>query len=314
MSRHIAVLLGGLSPEREVSLNSGKACADALRRKGWQVSEIDAGRDLAARLAEINPDVIFNALHGQWGEDGRVQGILDTFGAPYTHSGVAASALAMDKHRAKAVLEAAGVTCPKSVLVNRFEAAKAHILPPPYVAKPNAQGSSVGVVIVAKNANRPPEILGSQNWPYGDEILVEEYIPGRELTVAVLGARALAVTEISPRTAFYDYEAKYATGGSVHDIPAGIPKNIEKMALEQALIAHNALDCRGLTRSDFRYDEKNNLLRLLEINTQPGMTNTSLAPEQAIYAGITFDDLVEWMAENAHVPCDTTGKIEGQGP
>ncbi len=314
MSRHIAVLLGGLSPERDVSLNSGKACADALRRKGWQVSEIDAGRDLAAKLTQINPDVVFNALHGAWGEDGTVQGILETFGKPYTHSGVAASALAMDKHRAKAVLEAAGVKCPKSVLISRFEAAKKHILPPPYVAKPNAQGSSVGVVIVGKGEEQPPAVLGGDDWPYGEEILIEEYIPGRELTVAVLGTRALGVTEISPRTAFYDYEAKYAQGGSAHQIPADISKTIEKMALEQALLAHNALDCRGLTRSDFRYDEKNNSLRLLEINTQPGMTATSLAPEQASYAGIIFDDLVEWMAENAHVPCKATGKTQGEGP
>ncbi|PHS29097.1 MAG: D-alanine--D-alanine ligase [Robiginitomaculum sp.] len=310
MSRHIAVLLGGLSPEREVSLVSGKACADALRRQGWQVSEIDAGRDLAAQLDRINPDVIFNALHGEWGEDGRVQGILDTFGKPYTHSGVAASALAMDKHRAKAVLEAEGIVCPKSVLISRFEAAKTHILPLPYVAKPNAQGSSVGVVIVREGESRPPAILGSNDWPYGDEILIEEYIPGRELTVAVLGDRALAVTEICPHTAFYDYEAKYADGGSVHQIPADIPKKIEKMAMEQALAAHRALDCRGLTRSDFRFDDKNNFLRLLEINTQPGMTATSLAPEQANHIGIGFDDLVEWMAENAHVPCCAAGKTE----
>lgn len=308
MGRHIAVLLGGLSPEREVSLASGKACAAALRRKGWQVTQIDAGRDLMARLEALRPDVIFNALHGEWGEDGRVQGILDTFGKPYTHSGVAASALAMDKHRAKAVLEAAGIACPKSILSNRFDAAKTHILPPPYVAKPNAQGSSVGVLIVEEGANCPPAILQSADWPYGDEVLIEEYVRGRELTVAVLGTRALAVTEISPRTAFYDYEAKYAEGGSVHDIPANIPKNIEKMALEQALSAHQALDCKGLSRSDFRYDDENNFLRLLEINTQPGMTSTSLAPEQAKYAGIEFDDLVDWMAENAHAPCDTTGK------
>jgi D-alanine-D-alanine ligase len=311
MSRHIAVLLGGLSPEREVSLVSGKACADALRNKGWEVSEIDAGRDLAAQLETIRPDVVFNALHGAWGEDGTVQGVLETFGVPYTHSGVAASALAMDKHRAKAVLEAVGIACPKSVLTNRFEAAKSHILAPPYVAKPNAQGSSVGVVIVKVGANRPPTILASDDWPYGDEILIEEYIPGRELTVAVMGERALAVTEICTQTAFYDYEAKYAEGGSAHQIPADIPKNIEKTALEQALVAHRALDCEGLTRSDFRYDDENNFLRLLEINTQPGMTATSLAPEQANHVGIGFDDLIEWMAENAHVPCCAAGKTQG---
>jgi D-alanine-D-alanine ligase len=312
MSRHIAVLLGGLSPEREVSLVSGQACADALRRKGWQVSEVDAGRDLAQVLQKLNPDVIFNALHGAWGEDGTVQGILETFGKPYTHSGVAASALAMDKHRAKAVLESAGIVCPKSILTSRFEAVKTHLLPPPYVAKPNAQGSSVGVLIVKEGANRPPAILGGDDWPYGDEILIEEYIPGRELTVAVMGDRALAVTEICSATAFYDYEAKYADGGSVHQIPADIPPDIEKQALEQALTAHRVLDCKGLTRTDFRFDTENNFLRLLEINTQPGMTTTSLAPEQAKHVGVGFDDLVEWMAENAHVPYDTAGKTEGQ--
>ncbi len=307
MTRHIAVLMGGLSPERDVSLRSGKACAAALRRKGWRVSEIDAGRDLAAQLVRLDPDVVFNALHGEWGEDGTVQGILETFGKPYTHSGVAASALAMDKQRAKAVFAAAGIACPKSVLVNRFEAAKRHMLPPPYVAKPNAQGSSVGVLIVPEGANRPPGILGGADWPYGDEVLIEEYIPGRELTVAVLGDRALGVTEICPRKAFYDYAAKYEEGGSVHKVPADIPAALERELKALAVAAHQSLGCAGLSRADFRYDEKNNLLRLLEINTQPGMTGTSLAPEQAKYAGIGFDDLVEWMAENAHDPFGTAG-------
>ncbi len=307
MTRHIAVLMGGLSPEREVSLQSGKACAEALRRKGWRVSEIDAGRDLAMQLARLDPDVVFNALHGQWGEDGTVQGILETFGKPYTHSGVAASALAMDKHRAKAVFAAAGIPCPKSVLASRFEAAKRHLLPPPYVAKPNAQGSSVGVVIVAEDSTRPPAILGGDDWPYGDEVLIEEYIAGRELTVAVLGDRALGVTEICPRKAFYDYEAKYAEGGSVHKVPADIPAELENEVKALALAAHQSLGCEGLTRADFRYDGKKTLLRLLEINTQPGMTGTSLAPEQAMHAGIAFDDLVEWMAENAHDPFGTAG-------
>ncbi len=310
MSRKVAVLMGGLSPEREVSLVSGAACAEALARKGWQVVTIDAGHDVAARLTKADPDVVFNALHGSWGEDGRIQGILDYFGRPYTHSGVAASALAMDKHRTKAVLEAAGIACPKSILTDRFTAAKSHLLPPPYVAKPNAQGSSVGVVIVREEANQPPSLLAGDDWPYGDEILIEEYIAGRELTVAVLGGRPLAVTEICPKTAFYDYQAKYADGGSAHVIPANIPQDIAQLAMQQALQAHDTLDCKGLTRSDFRYDEKNNLLRLLEINTQPGMTPTSLAPEQAAHVGIAFDDLVNWMAENAHVPCDTAGKKE----
>lgn len=300
MSKRIAVLLGGLSPEREVSLVSGKAVADGLRKKGHDVVEIDAGRDLYNQLVEADPDIVFNALHGEWGEDGMVQGVLEHFGKPYTHSGVLASALAMNKQMAKDVLRAAGIPCPEGMLVNRFEAAKAHAMKPPYVAKPNAQGSSVGVHIVLEGANRPPAGLAAETDDLGDEVLVERYVPGRELTVAVMEDRALAVTEIIPNTTFYDYEAKYAAGGSDHILPAKIPAEIERLAMEMALKAHKTLECRGLTRSDFRYDESaEHPLWLLEINTQPGMTPTSLAPEQAQYCGIEFPDLVDWMAENA---------------
>ncbi|MBR9825915.1 MAG: D-alanine--D-alanine ligase [Alphaproteobacteria bacterium] len=300
MSKRIAVLLGGLSPERDVSLVSGKAVAEGLREKGFDVIEIDAGRDLYDQLVEAKPDIVFNALHGEWGEDGMVQGVLEHYGKPYTHSGVLASSLAMNKQMAKDVLRAAGIPCPEGVIVNRFEAAKTHAMKPPYVAKPNAQGSSVGVHIVLEGANRPPADLASEADGLGDEVLVERYVPGRELTVAVMEDKALAVTEIIPNTEFYDYEAKYAAGGSDHILPAPVPEKITQLAKELALKAHKVLGCRGLTRSDFRYDESaNQPLWLLEINTQPGMTPTSLAPEQALFCGIAFPDLVEWMAENA---------------
>ncbi|MHA6287214.1 D-alanine--D-alanine ligase [Maricaulis sp. CAU 1757] len=300
MTRRVAVLLGGLSPEREVSLVSGRACAKALRSKGYDVVEIDAGRDLYTQLVEADPDIVFNGLHGEWGEDGLVQGVLEHFGKPYTHSGVAASALAMDKQRAKDVLRAAGIACPEGFIANRFEAARTHAMEPPYVVKPNAQGSSVGVHIILEGANQPPQQLAGEGWGLGDEVLVEKYIPGRELTVAVMEDRALCVTEIVPKTAFYDYDAKYLTGGSDHILPAKIPAAVEKQAMELAVKAHQALGCRGLTRSDFRYNpDESNPLWLLEINTQPGMTPTSLAPEQAQFCGIEFADLVQWMAENA---------------
>ncbi|GLK50579.1 D-alanine--D-alanine ligase [Maricaulis virginensis] len=300
MTKRIAVLLGGLSPERDVSLVSGAACAKGLREKGYDVVEIDAGRDLYRQLEEAAPDIVFNALHGEWGEDGLVQGVLEHFGKPYTHSGVLASALAMDKQKAKDVLRAAGIPCPEGFIANRFEAAKSHAMKPPYVAKPNAQGSSVGVHIVLEGANRPPAELGSTAWALGEEVLIERYIPGRELTVAVMEDRALCVTEIVPKTTFYDYDAKYAAGGSDHILPADVPEAIAERACDLALKAHKALGCRGLTRSDFRYDSTSEEpLWLLEINTQPGMTPTSLAPEQAQYCGIAFSDLVQWMAENA---------------
>jgi len=299
--KRIAVLKGGLSAEREVSLNSGAACAKALRSKGYDVVEIDAGRDLAAKLVEVKPDAAFNALHGQWGEDGCVQGLLEVMGVPYTHSGVLTSSLAMDKQRTKLVLRSAGVPSPEGRVVSRHEAAGGHVFEPPYVIKPNAQGSSVGVYIIRKGDNRPPAELGGDKWTLGDEVLVEKFIPGRELTVAVMGEGALCVTEITTELAFYDYEAKYAPGGSRHVLPAQIPPLIEARCLDLALRAHRALGCRGVTRSDFRYDPASltEQVYFLEINTQPGMTATSLTPEQAAYRGISFPDLCEWIIEDA---------------
>lgn len=297
----IAVLKGGWSPEREVSLNSGAAAAGALREAGYDVYEIDADRELAARLAEAQPDAVFNALHGQWGEDGCVQGLLEVMGLPYTHSGVLASSLAMDKQRAKAVFEDAGIPSPEGKIVSRTEAAAGTVMKAPYVIKPNAQGSSVGVFIIREGENRPPEELTSKEWSLGDDVLVERFIPGRELTVAVMGDRALCVTEITTALAFYDYEAKYAAGGSDHVLPASLPTDVTERCLDLSLRAHQALGCRGLSRADFRYDDKaeGEQLYCLEVNTQPGLTATSLAPEQAAHLGISFSELCAWMVEDA---------------
>ncbi|MFP5448550.1 MAG: D-alanine--D-alanine ligase [Alphaproteobacteria bacterium] len=298
--KHVAVLLGGLSPERDVSLVSGAACADALERLGARVSRVDAGRDLAQRLTELKPDVCFNALHGEWGEDGCVQGVLETLGLPYTHSGVLASALAMDKAKAKAVLAAAGVTVPGGGLFNRFEAAADHVMAPPYVVKPNSQGSSVGVFLVFEGANRPPQELVAPSWTFGEEVMIEPYIRGKELACGVMAGKAMTVTDIVPKTGFYDYEAKYGEGGSDHVIPADIPPHVFEKAMELSERAHAALGCRGVTRSDLRYDDINDILVLLEVNTQPGMTPTSLVPEQAAKLGVDFDQLVLWITEDAY--------------
>ncbi len=297
---HVAVLLGGLSSEREVSLVSGAACAKALEASGAKVTRVDAGRDLAQVLTALKPDVVFNALHGEWGEDGCVQGVLETLGLPYTHCGVLASALAMDKAKSKAVLAAAGVTVPGGGLFNRHEAARDHVMPPPYVVKPNAEGSSVGVFLVFEGANGPPQELIAPSWTYGEEVMIEPYIAGLELSVAVMDGKALTVTEIVPRTGFYDYDAKYGEGGSVHVVPARMPAEAIERAKRMAEAAHAALGCRGVTRSDFRYDDINNLLVLLEVNTQPGMTPTSLVPEQAAHLGVGFEDLVCWIVEDAY--------------
>jgi D-alanine-D-alanine ligase len=291
----VAVLMGGLSAEREVSLSSGRECARALRAAGYEVVEVDAGRDLCARLSEIQPDVCFNALHGRWGEDGCVQGLLEWLAIPYTHSGVLASALAMDKSAAKAAFAVAGLPVMVSVLASREDVAAAHVLPPPYVVKPNNEGSSVGVYIVREGANAPRL---AETMPA--TVMVETYAPGRELTVAVLGGRALAVTDIVT-SGWYDYEAKYAAGGSRHVIPADIPVEIAAACLDYALRAHQALGCRGLSRTDFRWDEARGLagLILLETNTQPGMTPTSLAPEQAGFCGMSFPELCDWIVKDA---------------
>jgi D-alanine-D-alanine ligase len=300
----VAVLLGGRSAEREVSLSSGKGCAAALRDEGFDVVEIDPGENLAAQLLDAKPDAVFNALHGRWGEDGSVQGLLELLQIPYSHSGILASALAMHKQRSKDVFRAAGLPVVNSIVVDRREAAARHLMEPPYVVKPVNEGSSVGVYIIRKGDNRPPEALGSDTWKLSDEMMVEEYVPGRELTVAVLGDKALGVTEITTRLEFYDYEAKYAAGGSVHVLPAKIPSKITEEALRLAERAHEALGCRGVSRTDLRYDDTKapHRLVLLETNTQPGMTSTSLVPEQAAYAGMSYQKLCRWIVEDAS--CD----------
>ena len=297
--KRVAVIYGGWSSERPVSLSSGQQMAAAARNAGYDVTEIDATRDLAALLADARPDVVLNGLHGPWGEDGCVQGLLEIMGLPYSHSGVLASALAMDKLKSKAVYRSAGLDVAADRQVTRAEAAAAHALPPPYVIKPVNEGSSFGVLIVREGANAPPQELLGEGWRYGDYLMAEEYIPGRELTVAVLGDRPLAVTEITTLRDYYDFDAKYASGGSSHVIPANVPAHVTKAAMDAALIAHQALGCRGATRSDFRFDEQKDRLVILETNTQPGMTPTSLVPEQAAHVGMRFEDLVAWMIEDA---------------
>jgi D-alanine-D-alanine ligase len=302
--KQVAVLMGGLSAEREVSLNSGRACAGALQEAGYKVTTVDAGRDLAQRLKEIEPEACFNALHGRWGEDGCVQGLLELLGIPYTHSGVLASALAMHKERAKAMLRAAGVPVADGKVVVRSEAARAHVLPRPYVLKPVAEGSSVGVFIVRADHEHPPQQLNDPGWAFGEELLAERFIPGRELTCAVMGDRALGVTEIVPDASlgFYNYEAKYAEGGSRHVLPAPISSNVYQLVQNLALTAHRALGCRGVSRADFRFDDTpsgSGEVVCLEVNTQPGMTATSLVPELAAHAGLSFAELVTWMVEEA---------------
>ena len=306
--RRIALLLGGASVEREVSLVTGRACAKALRANGHDVVEIDPqGNDPRPLLDALTPrpDVVFNALHGRHGEDGNIQGLLNLMNLPYTHSGVLASALAMDKPTAKRLFEATGLRCPAGRVAHRDEVLAADILPRPYVIKPLAEGSSKGVAIVRKGDNALNETMS--HWPFGEEVLVEPFIEGRELTVAVMDDRPLAVTELRPVSGFYDYDAKYTAGRTEHIVPAPIPAHIYAAALEQALQAHRVLGCRGLSRADFRYDDRREAgeaggLYLLEVNTQPGMTPLSLAPEQAAYLGISFEDLMNWMVE--HAACD----------
>jgi len=304
--KHVAVLMGGLSSERPVSFMSGEPCARALEAEGYKVTRLDVGRDLAEVLAWLKPDVAFNALHGRFGEDGIVQGILEMMRIPYTHSGVLASALAMQKDRAKAVMKAAGVTVAEGITISRFEAAKSHVMPPPYVVKPVSEGSSVGVIVVHEDRSHPPQELAREDWPYGESVLVERYIPGRELTCAVMDNKALGVIDIQPATGvFYDFDAKYARGGSIHVLPAKILPNIYHLVQKLALTAHQSLGCRGVSRMDFRYDDTPNgtgEVICLEVNTQPGMTETSLVPELAAHAGIGFGELVRWMVEDA--TCD----------
>ncbi len=295
----VAVLMGGPSAEREVSLSSGRECATALREAGYEAIEVDAGADLAARLGDVSPDVVFNALHGRWGEDGCVQGILEWERRPYTHSGVLASALAMDKTRSKAVFAAEGIPVADGGLFTKAEIRADHVIPPPYVVKPNNEGSSVGIYIVPAHANRPPDI--ADDLP--DILMAEAYVAGRELTVTVMGDHALCVTEIIT-DGWYDYHAKYAPGGSRHVLPAEVPGEITEACLAHARAAHEALGCRGVSRTDFRWDEAKGLAGLitLETNTQPGMTPTSLVPEQAAHLGISFAALCDWIVKDAS--CD----------
>ena len=295
----VAVLMGGPSAEREVSLSSGHECATALRDEGFDVIEVDAGPDLATRLADLKPDVAFNALHGRWGEDGCVQGILEWLRIPYTHSGVLASALAMDKQRSKATFRAAGIPVADSLIAAKPDVMARHMMDAPYVVKPNNEGSSVGVYLVMEGENSPPQ-LGAE---MPDQVMVETYAPGRELTTTVMGDRALGVTDILT-DGWYDYDAKYKPGGSRHVVPADIPAPIYDACMEMAVTAHDALGCRGLSRIDYRWDEAQGLdgLIVLEVNTQPGMTPTSLSPEQGAAVGISFGRMCAWMVEDAS--CD----------
>jgi D-alanine-D-alanine ligase len=301
--KHVAVLMGGFSSERPVSISSGNACADALEAEGYRVTRVDVGRDVGAVLAELKPDVAFNALHGPYGEDGLIQGVLEYLEIPYTHSGVLASALAMNKEQAKRVARAAGIPVAESKVVNRFDVRGEHPMVPPYVVKPVAEGSSFGVVIVREDQSHPPQIVSSPEWNYGEAVMVERYVHGRELTCAVMGDVALGVCEIIPTGhAFYDYDSKYVPGGSKHETPAKISPNIYQKIQTLALKAHQAIGCRGVSRSDFRYDDRhseNGEIVWLEVNTQPGMTPTSLVPEIAAHAGHSFGDLLSWMVEDA---------------
>lgn len=301
--KHVAVLMGGWSSERPVSLSTGEECAKALEGEGYRVSRVDVDRNVAQTLADLKPDVAFNALHGPFGEDGAIQGILEFLDIPYTHSGIMASALAMNKDRAKAVMKDAGVPVAEHRIMNRFDIGTEHPMDPPYVVKPVNEGSSFGVIIVLDNQKTPPPEISSDNWPYGDVVMVERYVSGRELTCAVMDGEALDVIEIvSIDHKFYDYDAKYAPGGSKHVLPAKILPNIYQNIQILSSKAHHALGCRGVSRADFRFDEKtdgNHDLICLEVNTQPGMTPTSLVPEMAAHAGHSFGALVKWMVEEA---------------
>ncbi len=303
MTKHVAVLYGGFSSERPVSLSSGEACIPALEAEGYRVTPVDVGRDIADVLKQLQPDVAFNALHGPYGEDGTVQGVLEYLQIPYTHSGVLASALAMHKELAKTVAAAAGIPVASARVMNRHEIGREHPIEPPYVVKPVTEGSSFGVVIVDKDQSHPPQMISSPEWRYGDIVMVERFIPGRELTCAIMGDEPLGVTEIVPvGHSFYDYDAKYADGGSKHECPAKISPNIYQKIETLSLKAHQAIGCRGVSRSDFRFDEsasEEGELIWLEVNTQPGMTPTSLVPELALHSGRSFGELLRWMVEDA---------------
>ncbi|EJF78645.1 D-alanine--D-alanine ligase B [Candidatus Bartonella washoeensis] len=298
---HIAVLMGGFSSERSVSLSSGALCADVLEAQGYRVSRVDVDSHVASVLEQLQPDIAFNALHGQFGEDGCIQGILEYLKIPYTHSGVMASALAMDKGRAKIVVASVGVSVAPSFVMSRFSVGRAHPMEPPYVIKPVCEGSSFGVIIVKESESVPPSNIMGADWGYADQVIVEKYIPGRELTCAVLGNEVLDVCEIVPDQSFqfYDYDSKYKFGGSLHICPAELSSNIYQKVQRMSLAAHQAIGCRGVSRSDFRFDEETGELVWLEINTQPGMTPTSLFPDIAKASGRTYGDIIQWMVEDA---------------
>ena len=302
-TKHVAMLYGGFSSERPVSLSSGNACADELEAEGYRVTRVDVGRDIAEVLKRLNPDVAFNALHGPFGEDGTIQGILEYLQIPYTHSGVLASALAMDKERAKVIAAAAGIPVAPALVMNRHDILRDHPMEPPYVVKPVREGSSFGVVIVDAKQSHPPQMISSIEWRYGDIVMVEKFIPGRELTCAVMAGEALGVTEIVPvGHSFYDYDAKYVEGGSNHECPAKLSPNIYQKIERLSVKAHDVIGCRGVSRSDFRFDETaspEGELVWLEVNTQPGMTPTSLVPELALHSGRSFGELLRWMVEDA---------------
>ena len=300
MSRHVAVLMGGWSAEREVSLVSGAAVAKALKKTGYRVTPIDVQRDMGSLMTRLypRPDAVFNALHGRYGEDGCVQGLLNILDIPYTHSGLLASALAMDKPMAKCLFAAAGIPVAEHKIVRRDDVVRGDVMARPYVVKPLNEGSSVGVTIVLEGDDTPP--FTDANWPFGKEVMVERFVPGKELTVAVMGDKALAVTEITTDRGFYDYDAKYSEGGSAHLVPAPLEPAVYDEVMRLSALAHEALGCRGVSRADLRYDGET--VYLLEINTQPGMTHTSLVPEQAAHVGLSFEELVSWMVEN--VECD----------
>jgi D-alanine-D-alanine ligase len=301
----VAVLMGGWSAERNVSLATGEPCYSALRRAGFNAIMVDVKREtIHSVLMDMKPQVIFNALHGKWGEDGMAAALFETLGIPYTHSGVMASSIAMNKQISKIVFKDAGIPVAESKMVPIEVAAASHPMALPYVVKPVAEGSSVGVHIVDRTSNGPVTSLLDERHIFGDEVMVERFIPGKELTCAVMGDVALGVIDIVPNMSFYDYEAKYALGGSTHILPAEIPNDVYRKCQKYALMAHKALGCRGVTRCDFRYDdtpgEKGELI-LLELNTQPGMTGTSLVPEMAAHAGHSFEELVTWMVNDASV-------------
>jgi D-alanine-D-alanine ligase len=301
----VAVLMGGWSAERKVSLSSGEACFNALRRAGFDAIMVDVRREtISSVLLEMKPHVAFNALHGKWGEDGCASALLETLQVPYTHSGVLASSIAMHKEKSKALFREAGIPVAESKLVDIEIAASTHPMPPPYVVKPVAEGSSFGVHIIDNTRNGPASMILEQRAIFGEQVMVERFIPGKELTCAVMGDVALGVIDIVPNIGFYDYEAKYAQGGSRHILPAEIPNDIYRKVQRYSLMAHKALGCKGVSRSDFRFDDtvgQEPQIILLEINTQPGMTGTSLVPELAAHAGHSFEELVTWMVNDASI-------------